>query len=112
MTDSIPITYKNDTGASDFQVLVFTKNYSTNTPKTFYAAWEVLNAQTETKFAYPVEIEVGATYVKGDQLVISGPFAAKLGTTWTIQEEQNVDDTALLKESAYIVHSTADFTCV
>ena len=52
MTDSIPITYKNDTGASDFQVLVFTKNFSTNTPKTFYVAWEVLNAQMNTRFAY------------------------------------------------------------
>ena len=77
--------------------MVFTKNYSTNTPNIFYAAWEVLNAQTETEFTYPVMTEVGAAYVKGDQHVLSGPFPARLGSTWTIHEE-SIDGTALLEE--------------
>lgn len=87
MSSKIPIIYKNLTGQSEFQVLVFTKNYSSNTPRTYYAAWEVLNAQTETKFSYPVDISVGATYQAGDQEIVSGPFTAKLGSTWAISQE-------------------------
>lgn len=88
------------TGKWDFQVLVFTKNYTPNTPKTYYAAWEVLNAQTETDFVYPVDVGVGATYQDGDQEVASGPFTANLGSTWRIIKE-SPKDTAELLEGLY-----------
>lgn len=97
MTSDIPIHYKNMTGKWDFQVLVFTKNYTPNTPKTYYAAWEVLNAQTETDFVYPVDVGVGATYQDGDQEVASGPFTANLGSTWRIIKESPKDTAELLE---------------
>ncbi len=86
MSSEIPIRYINSTGETDFQVLVFTKNYSTNTPATVYAAWQVLKAQTEVDFVYPVDIEVGASYVVGSQTIIAGPFGAELGSTWQITQ--------------------------
>lgn len=101
MSSKIPIIYKNLTGSTDFQVLVFTKNYSPDTPKSYYAAWEVLRAQTEVKFAYPADVSVGATYVSGDQEILSGPFSAILGSTWTITQE-SASSTASLNESTYI----------
>ena len=97
---AIPITYINSTGQTDFQVLVFTKNFSVNTPETFYAAWQVLRAQTSSSFEYPVDIEVGAIYESAGQTIISGPFAASLGSTWgVIQHSPN--ETAVLSESKF-----------
>ena len=93
---SIPLRYINKTGKTDFQVLVFTKNFSTNTPETYYAAWQILRAQSEVDFAYPVDIEIGASYKQGSQKIIAGPFTAELGSTWQITQP-SADATATLK---------------
>ena len=71
---SIPIRYINCTGKTDFQVLVFTKNFSVNTPETYHAAWQILNAN----------IEIGACYEQGSQKILAGPFTAELVSTWEI----------------------------
>ena len=94
---SIPIRYANKTDNIDFQVIVFTKNYSPNNPETYYAAWQVLSAQSEVSFSYPVEIEVGATYKSGGQDIVAGPFDAQLGSTWNITQE-TLDSTATLEQ--------------
>ena len=95
---SIPVRYINSTGKTDFQVLVFTKNFSVNTPSTVFSAWQVLRAQTSVDFEYPEDIEVGATYKHGIQTVASGPFVASLGSTWGVMQE-SPRHTAILKES-------------
>ena len=102
MASKIPIKYINSTGNVDFEVVVFTKNYSTDTPKTYYVAWHVLKAQTSSEFVYPVEIEIGASYHFDDQLITAGPFGAKLGSSWLITQDTS-SETATLKES--IVYS-------
>lgn len=100
MTTNIPVKYINKTGSVDFQVLVFTKNFSTNTPKTYYCAWQVLRAQNESDFSYPVEIEVGASYEQSGQVVISGPFGASLGSTWEVVQD-TPSATTVLSESEF-----------
>ena len=98
MTTDIPIKYINATSNTDFEVVVFTKNFSVNTPKTYYAAWQILRGQTSVQFVYPVSMSVGATYKSGGQLITAGPFPAKLGSTWEITQE-SAADTAVLKQS-------------
>ena len=102
MTTDIPIKYINATSNVDFEVVVFTKNFSTNTPKTYYVAWQLLRGQTSVEFVYPVQMQVGATYSQGGQFITAGPFGAKLGTTWEISQE-SASATAVLKESKLIL---------
>lgn len=83
----IQIQYKNNTGSTDFEVLVFTKNYNPNTVKTYYCAWQVLKAQTGVTFDYPADIAVGATYITGSLKNTAGPFNASLGSTWEITQD-------------------------
>ena len=111
MTTDVPIKYINATTNTDFEVVVFTKNFSTNTPKTYYAAWQVLRGQTSVQFVYPVSMSVGATYKSGGQLITAGPFPAKLGSTWEITQE-SATDTAVLKQSKfdYIIYNILLFT--
>ena len=108
MTTDIPITYVNATGQSDFQVVVFTKNFSTNTPVTYYAAWEVLKGQSQVRFAYPVSMSVGATYQSGDQTIYAGPFPAPLGSTWDITQDF-ASSTATLTEGKFVIISYSPF---
>ena len=98
MSTDISIKYVNATQSTDFEVVVFTKNFSTNTPNTVYAAWMVLRAQTSSQFVYPVSMGVGATYQSSGQLISAGPFDAPLGSTWTITQAA-ADDTAVLEQS-------------
>ncbi len=96
--DDIPIKYVNGTGSTDFQVVVFSKNFSQNTPVSVYLAWQVLRAQTSVQFTYPSSIEVGASFKTGGQTITAGPFAAKLGSTWEILQPLR-NNTAELRES-------------
>ena len=102
MTTNIPITFVNATGKTDFQVVVFTKNYSTNTPQTIYAAWQIICVQTSSKFTYPVSTGVQATYELKGQKNTMGPLPAKLGSTWEIQQEIK-SGTPTLKEGLCIL---------
>ena len=104
---AIPIHYKNLTGRSDFQILVFVKNHSLNTPTAYNAAWEVLNAQSEACFEYPQEIQVGASYLNQDQIVQLGPFRTKLGATWSIDQGNGPNDTAILSKGELYTHTAA-----
>ncbi len=97
MSTDIPIRYVNKTGKSDFEVVVFTKNFSTNTPQTYYCAWQILRGQTSVKFVYPVTTAIGATYKERGQEISAGPFDAELGSTWRISQESG-QSTAVLKE--------------
>ncbi len=87
----------NKTGKTDFEVVVFTKNFSTNTPQTYYCAWQILRGQTSIKFVYPVSTAIGATYKERGQEISAGPFPAELGTTWTVSQESD-ESTAVLEE--------------
>ena len=98
----IAIKYINSTGNTDFQVVVFTKNFSTNTPKIYYCAWQVLRAQTSVQFVYPVSMAVGATYTQGGQLITAGPFPAPLGSTWEIKQD-SATSTAVLSQGNWII---------
>ena len=92
---SIPIRYINKTGKTDFQVLVFTKNYSINTPETYHSAWQILMAQSVVDFEYPYDIEIGASYEQGSQKIIAGPFTAELGSTWEINQQTSLSTATL-----------------
>ena len=98
MTTDIPIKYINATTNTDFEVVVFTRNFSTNTPKTYYVAWQVLRGQTSVQFIHPASMAVGATYRSGGQVITAGPFPANLGSTWEVTQE-SASDTAVLKQS-------------
>ena len=101
ITSPVDIRYKNETANTDFQVMVFSRNYASNVGgQPSYAAWEVLRRQTEVRFKYTAEISVGATYRTEDQEIISGPFGAKLGTTWSVNQS-SVTATAELLEGKY-----------
>ena len=100
MASDIPIKYVNATKNVDFQVLVFTKNFNTNTPNVYYVAWQVLAAQSSVDFKYSTEISLGATYQKGGLTITAGPFAAKLGSTWDINQPKP-DESATLTERKY-----------
>ena len=101
MTD-IQIKFVNATGKTDFQVVVFTKNFTTNTPETIYAAWQVIRVQSSSRFTYPVLTAVQATYEVDGQKNTMGPLPAKLGSTWEIQQEIKTG-TPTLKEGLYIL---------
>ena len=98
MTTDIPIKYINATCNTDFEVVVFTKNFNINTPTVYYAAWAVLQAQTSVQFIYPISSSIAASYYAAGKLVTAGPFPAKVGSTWEITQA-SPDDTAVLKES-------------
>lgn len=100
MGDDIPIKYINNTKNTDFEVMVFTKNYSTRTPRVYYVAWQVLRGQTSVEFKYPVNIAVGATYSSNGLQVVAGPFESDLGSSWRITQEKPTD-TAVLKQSKF-----------
>ena len=102
MTTDISIKYINETNNTDFEVVVFTKNYSTNTPKTYYCAWQVLRGQNSVKFSYPVSTAVGAIYEHEDQTIAAGPFPAKLGSTWQITQD-SANNTAVLSEGTILI---------
>ncbi len=88
MNTDISIKYVNKTGRSDFEVVVFTKNFSANTPQTYYCAWLILRGQlTSVEFVYPVSTGVGASYEIPGQFFEVGPLYAKLGSTWKISQE-------------------------
>jgi hypothetical protein len=95
MDSSIPIKYINATEHVDFQVMVFTKNYSSNVPKTYYVAWEVIAAQSTSEFEYAATNSVGVTYQINGQTITAGPFEAELGSTWEIQDPTK-EGTAIL----------------
>ena len=98
MTSDIPIKYVNGTSNVDFEVVVFTKNFSTKTPEIYYTAWQILRGQSSVQFIYPASLSVGAIYTDGGQIITAGPFPAKLGSTWEISQE-NPEATALLQMS-------------
>ena len=97
MTSNIKIAYLNKTANTDFEVVVFTKNFNINTPKVYYVAWQVLRGQSEVDFVYPVSMDVGATYTSSGKIMKAGPFPSKLGSTWEISQE-SISSTATLKE--------------
>lgn len=101
---NIRIKYVNNTRQTDFQVLVFSKNFSTDNPTGIYfAAWEVLRTQSSVTFEYPIRCEVGVSYEDGGKLVVSGPFHADLGSTWDITQELPTDVAVLSEGETKIV---------
>lgn len=98
MSTDILIKYINATGRNDLEVIVFSKNYSTNNPKTYYTAWEILKVQSVVEFIYPASISVGATYQYGIETVTIEPIPAKLGSTWNIIQDSNASDVPSMKE--------------
>ncbi len=88
----IPITYINNTGAVNFQVVV----YETSSKP---VAWRVLVAQTKAEFVYPASTGVGAYYFQDNVKITTGPFLAQPGSTWEI-EQDSAYNAAVLKEGA------------
>ena len=95
--DRIPIRYINNTGKVDFEVMVFTRNYNTKTPKIYYVAWHVLRAQSVVDFSFSSTISVGAFYKVNALVVKAGPFVAESGSTWTIVQNDRWDTAVLTK---------------
>ncbi|XP_019853430.1 PREDICTED: uncharacterized protein LOC109582855 [Amphimedon queenslandica] len=93
----IRISYLNETQNTDFEVVVFTKNFNINSPEAYYVAWQVLRGQTQVEFVYPVSMDVGATYTSSGQFISAGPFPSKLGSTWEITQD-SISSPATLKE--------------
>ncbi len=109
-TTDIPIKYINDTGSTDFSVVVFTKNFSVDTPKTYFAAWEVIRVQTSSGFVYPITTSVGASYQHHDQHNTMGPFGAEPGSTWEINQN-NPATAPLIMPGLYACSATNHRMC-
>ncbi len=99
-TTDIAIKYINDTGSTDFSVVVFTKNFSVDTPEVYFAAWEVIRVQSSSEFIYPISTSIGASYLLGYQFNTMGPFGAVLGSTWEINQD-NKANTPVLSPGLY-----------
>lgn len=93
----IPIRYINNTGKVDFEVMVFTKNYNTKTPKIYYVAWHVLRAQSIVDFSFSSNLSIGAFYKENGLVIRAGPFLAESGSTWTIVQNDRRDTAVLNK---------------
>lgn len=108
---SISVRYINNTGNVDFEVMVFTRNFNTKTPKIFYVAWQVLRAQSSVDFSFSNKLQVGAFYKDEGQTVRAGPFTADGGSTWRIVQNDR-RDTAILErcihDNFYVIVETLD----
>lgn len=94
---NIEVKYVNMTGHTQFQVLVFTKNFNTNSIDDCHVAWEVIRAETSSEFLYPIDCQVGVSYRDADKLLTCGPFRAKMGSTWNVTKEKK-NGVAIMKE--------------
>ena len=94
----IPITYYNKTGHADFDVLVYTKNYSSQTTKQ-YVGWQILRGQSNVDFTFSSMIQVGANYKHQGQDIKCGPLNAEMGSIWEIIQETE-DSTAVLRKGS------------
>ena len=98
----IPITYYKKTGHVDFDVLVFTKNYTNQTSKQ-YVGWQVLRGQSSVDFNFSAMIQVGASYKHQGQDIKCGPLNAEMGSIWEIIQETE-DSTAVLRKGSNSSH--------
>ena len=96
MAKDIPVRFINATSKSDFEVVVFTKNFSAKT--VYYSVLEVLKTQGSAQFVFPASVSIGATYQNGGQSVTVGPFPAQVGSTWQITQD-TPSSTAVLEQS-------------
>ena len=87
INSDIPITYYNQTGQNNFEVVVFTKNENPSAIDTPFVAWRVLKAQTSAQFVYPVNVAVGATWTDGGVTSSAGPIVSSLGATWVLTQK-------------------------
>ena len=87
INSDIPITYYNQTGQNNFEVVVFTHNENPNAIDTPFVAWKVLKAQTAAQFVYPVDVGVGATWTESGIKSFAGPFDTTLGATWRLTQQ-------------------------
>ena len=94
----VAVKYINATGAVDFEVVVSTNNYDTQSEANLDIAWQVLKAQTSSQFVYPVSSSVAASYRSSGQKITAGPFPADPGTSWYIKQDLQTD-TAVLSQS-------------
>ncbi len=103
VSKDILISYFNETGDVDFQVMVYSKNYIS--PSNYNVAWQVLRGQGGVDFVYPVKLQVGASYGSSSTMsCYCGPLDAEPGTTWEIIQEE-FHDTALLRKGMYVLYS-------
>ena len=103
MATDIPVKISIATNsASDFQVVVFTKNYNAG-PETVFVAYKVLPASPSTNviFVYPVTTAVGATCeISGNKLML-GPFPTETGATWEIRQDDE-EESPILEAGLYL----------
>lgn len=90
MSSSTPIKYNNRTKEFDFKVIVYSISDG--------VVWQILQAQSSVFFDYPAEESVGASYEDNGLTIMSGPFTAAPGSTWTITQEEE-SSTAILEQS-------------
>ena len=83
----ITVKVVNNTGQSDFTIVVFAYNVSPNATSSPYVAWHTIRAQTRSEFTYPAAVRVGARYLEDKVVCQCGPFDAELGSTWSLIQE-------------------------
>ena len=95
----IPFKYINATNKVGFDVIVYTKNYFTplDTARQCYVAWQILRGQTSVSSIFPEGVEIGSTYNNDCQWISCGPFKAKPGSTWEMQQDTR-DSTPVLEQ--------------
>ena len=102
-SEGIPIKFINNTGNTDRDVIIFSKNLP-NESEPVYVAWQILRCQTSVDLLYPLGFQVGTCYTKGIQSVNCGPFDAVLGSIWEMRQQSQAS-VPLLIESKHNLNS-------
>jgi len=104
VSEGVPIKFINNTGNTDRDVIVFSKNLP-NESEPVYVAWQILRCQTSVDLLYPLSFQVGTCYTKGIQSVHCGPFDAGLGSIWEMRQQSQAS-VPLLVESKHKIDET------
>ena len=102
LPEHVPIEYRNQSGDPKIVVVVASRNVSRqDSNKDKLVAWKILATQTKIFFSYPKTTQVGSFYKHDHEIIMSGPFSAELGSSWTITQD-NIHEAPLLLEGQYI----------
>lgn len=66
-----------------------------------YTAWMILNVPSDVSFAFPFASAVQSSWYEDGTLYRSGPFDARMGSTWTLVQISD-NDCPVLEHGRYI----------
>lgn len=101
LTNDVQVTVVNNTGMTDFTIVVFAYNANPNAATSPFIAWHTISTQSRSEFVYPAKVRVGARFEDESVMCQSGPFDATPGSTWSIIQETKYSTPVLYEGSYY-----------